>query len=82
MDLKMKKMHDYACINPSLEGPELFGPPKILAQLRLCFGVPEGPGMTKLLLISATSEAIGACVLVSNEDLVLVSNEEFCDEGP
>ena len=22
--------------NASLEGPELFGPPKILAQLRLC----------------------------------------------
>ena len=37
MDLKMKKMHDYACSlhNASLEGPELFGPPKILAQLCL-----------------------------------------------
>ena len=34
-------MHDYACAimqlhNASLEGPKLFGPPKILAQLRLC----------------------------------------------
>ena len=48
----------------------------------MTFGVPEGPGITRLLLISATSEAMGACVLVSNEDLVLVSNEEFCDEGP
>ena len=48
----------------------------------MAFSVPEGPGITRLLLISATSEANGACVLVPKEDLVLVSNEEFCDEGP
>ena len=34
-------MHDYACAimqlhNATLEGPEVFGPPKILAQLHLC----------------------------------------------
>ena len=34
MDLKRKEMHDYN--NGSLEGPELFGPPKLLAQLHLC----------------------------------------------
>ena len=45
MDLKRKKMGKcmimlaLALHNAILEGPELFGPPKILAQLRLCIWI-------------------------------------------
>ena len=63
-------MHDYACIvhNASLEGPEMFGPPKILAQLRLCLWLSSVSFPSNLCYCHRIAEQVLVSLFVCLQD--------------